>query len=111
MAQTRTVAPASGMPRELKTISSLREPWAWAGGTTPGAICSTNTRSAQRNVIVLTRSTRDAVFDRIISLPLQSDLWYRRRDYKELCSGLAPALHGRGRGSGNRLFSRKLPIA
>src|SRR5260370_37521633 len=66
MAQTRTVAPASGMPRELKTMSSLREPCARAGPIAPGTTCSTSASIAQRNVIVLARLKRDAIFDRII---------------------------------------------
>src|SRR5260370_13439612 len=67
MAQTRTVAPASGMPRELKTMSSLRVPCARAGRTAPGTTCSANASIAQRNVIVLARLKRDAIFDRIIA--------------------------------------------
>src|SRR5437667_9802957 len=70
MAQTRTVAPASGMPRELKTMSSLREPCACAGPTTPGTTCSASASSAQRNSIVVARLKRDAIFDRIIAVPV-----------------------------------------
>src|SRR6266478_4576888 len=67
MAQTRIVAPASGMPRVLKTMSSLREPCACAGATIPGHTCSASAANAQRNVVVLARLKRDAIFDRIIS--------------------------------------------
>ena len=71
MAQTRTVAPASGMPRELKTMSSLREPCACAVPTPPGTTRSASASSAQRNPIVVARLKRDAIFDRIITiLPL-----------------------------------------
>src|SRR5467141_1786484 len=57
MAQTRTVAPASGMPRELKTMSSLREPCPFATGTI-GHAWNSNASATQRNPI--------AIFDRII---------------------------------------------
>src|SRR5216683_4514390 len=72
MAQTRIVAPASGMPRVLKTMSSLREPCALAGEMTPGHTCSASAANAHRSVIVLARvrpacaGRRDAIFDRII---------------------------------------------
>src|SRR6266704_2562044 len=59
MVQTRTVAPASGIPRELNTMSSLREPCACAGRTVPGHTCSASASNAQRNPV--------AVFDRIIT--------------------------------------------
>ena len=77
MAQTRIVAPASGMPRELKTMSSLREPWALAGTTIPGHTCSASVSNAHRNVIVLARlkpacaGGRDAIFDRIIAISFE----------------------------------------
>src|SRR5437667_5188290 len=68
IAQTRTVAPASGIPRELKTMSSLREPCACAGPTAPGTTCKASARNAQRNVIVLAHAAAcDAIFDRIIA--------------------------------------------
>src|SRR5260370_5451376 len=60
IAQTRTVAPAKGTPRELKTMSSLREPCARAGPIAPGTTCSASASIAQRNPI--------AIFDRIIIL-------------------------------------------
>src|SRR5882724_6465520 len=72
MVQTRTVAPASGTPRELKTISSLRVPCAGAGPTAPGNTCSANASSAQRKPIAFARLQPDwagrrvAIFDRII---------------------------------------------
>jgi hypothetical protein len=72
MAQTRTVAPASGMPRELKTMSSLRVPCACVGATAPGQTCRASATSAQKNVIVVARlkpdwaGRCDAIFDRII---------------------------------------------
>src|SRR5712691_6566310 len=86
MAQTRMVAPASGMPRELKTMSSLREPCACAGETAPGHTCSASVSNAHRNVIDLARlkpacaGRRDAIFDRIIAFLLarRSLLWLRR---------------------------------
>src|SRR2546427_11635566 len=59
MAQTRTAAPASGTPRELKTMSSLRVPCACTGPTAPGTTCSASASNAQRNPI--------AIFDRIIA--------------------------------------------
>src|SRR6266478_113059 len=62
MAQTRIVAPASGMPRVLKTMSSLREPCACAGATMPGHTCSASVRSAHKDPI--------AIFDRIIAFLL-----------------------------------------
>src|SRR5262249_139513 len=69
MAQTRTVAPASGMPRELKTMSSLREPCACAGATAPGNTCSANASNAQRNPI--------AILHRIIERLLSEKNWSR----------------------------------
>src|SRR6266571_4676940 len=51
MAQTRTVAPASGVPRELKTMSSLREPCACAGTIPQGHTCSASASNAQRNPV------------------------------------------------------------
>src|SRR5712664_84377 len=60
MAQTRIVAPASGMPRELKTMSSLREPCACAGATMPGHTCSASATNAHKKPI--------ATFDRIITI-------------------------------------------
>ena len=63
-----TVAPASGIPRELKTISSLRVPCARVGTTAPGQMCSASATNAQKNVIVVARLKRDAIFDRIIEL-------------------------------------------
>jgi hypothetical protein len=71
MAQTRTVAPASGMPRELKTMSSLREPCACVGLTAPGTTCSASASNVQKNVIVVAREKRDAIFDRIIAILLR----------------------------------------
>src|SRR5947209_7021326 len=67
MAQTRTVAPASGIPRELKTMSSLRDPCACAGETMPGAKCSASVSSVHRKAILLAHSKCDANFDRIMS--------------------------------------------
>src|SRR5216684_7098370 len=72
--QTRTVAPASGMPRELKTMSSLREPCACAGATAPGHTCSASAASAQRNSVFLARLKRDAIFDRIIFVVADSEI-------------------------------------
>src|SRR5947209_5595814 len=68
--QTRTVAPASGTPRELKTMSSLREPCACAGATAHGQMCSASARMAQKNGIVLAPALAgDAIFDRIMRAP------------------------------------------
>src|SRR5260370_33861501 len=83
MAQTRTAAPASGMPRELKTMSSLRVPCALAGPIAPGTTCSASASIAQRNVIVLARLKRAAIFDRIIAaskLGLVSVCYTQRRE-------------------------------
>src|SRR5277367_5938973 len=72
MAQTRTVAPASGIPRELKTMSSLRVPCARVGTTAPGQMCSASATNAQKNVILMARHKPDwagrygAIFDRIM---------------------------------------------
>src|SRR5438309_11648536 len=63
MAQMRIVAPARGMPRELKTISSLRDPCACAGVIRPDHACSAITRSAHKNPT--------AIFDRIIRFPFK----------------------------------------
>src|SRR5258708_31202541 len=71
MAHTRIVAPASGMPRVLKTMSSLREHCACAGATTAGHTCSASVTSAHRNRIVLARLKRGAIFDRIIGSLVQ----------------------------------------
>src|SRR5271154_7108988 len=55
-AQTRTVAPASGMPRELKTMSSLRVPCACAGATAQGQACNPVASPAQKaNLVILDR--------------------------------------------------------
>src|SRR6266851_7315502 len=82
MAQTRIVAPASGMPRVLKTMSSLREPCACAGATMPGHTCSASVSNAHRNVIVLARLKRDAIFDRIIYVPFSLVCAGERRNEK-----------------------------
>src|SRR5882757_5962296 len=74
IAQTRIVAPASGMPRELKTISSLREPCACAGETTPGHTCSASVMSAHKNPI--------AIFDRIIVSLVQDECTTARQSGK-----------------------------
>src|SRR5579859_6390970 len=66
MAQTRTVAPASGVPRELKTMSSLRVPCACTGRIAPGTTYRASASNAQKNVIVIARSKRDAIFNSII---------------------------------------------
>src|SRR5258708_6007277 len=47
MAQMRMVAPASGIPPRLKTMSSLRDPCACAGGAAPGHTFSASVRNAQ----------------------------------------------------------------
>src|SRR6266436_3229109 len=57
IAQTRTVAPANGTPRELKTISSLRVPCPFATGTI-GHAWNISVSATQRNPITL--------FDRIM---------------------------------------------
>src|SRR5882757_10558080 len=80
IAQTRIVAPASGTPRELKTMSSLREPWACAGETTPGHTCSASVSSAQKHPI--------AIFDRIIRLPFLMPVNSLRVDQASVRAGL-----------------------
>src|ERR1700744_4838614 len=60
MAHTRTLAPANGTPRELKTMSSLRVPCACVGATAPGHTCSASISHAQKIPI--------AFFDRIIAV-------------------------------------------
>src|SRR5271163_1086070 len=70
-AQTRTVAPASGTPRELKTMSSLRVPCACTGATAPGTRCSASISHAQKIPI--------AFFDRIIGFfdPFRRDMRFQ----------------------------------
>src|SRR5206468_10076861 len=81
MVHTRTLAPAKGTPRELKTMSSLRVPCACSEPTGPGTTWSTSASSAQRNVIASARAKRDAIFDRIISASSAGlrAVWYTRR--------------------------------
>src|SRR5271154_2583304 len=67
-AQMRTVAPARGTPRELKTISSLRVPCACTGASAPGTRCSASVSHAQKIAIVVARGKRAAILDRIIGL-------------------------------------------
>src|SRR5260370_7474581 len=87
IAQTRTVAPASGIPRELKTMSSLREPCACAGPIAPGHTCNASAASAQRNDIVLARLKRDAIFDRIMQLPQRNGGLNGPRVLQQLAGG------------------------
>src|SRR5271155_750375 len=68
-AQTRTLAPARGMPRVLNTMSSLRVPCACTGATAPGTRCSASISHAQKIPIVVARVKRAAILDRIITIP------------------------------------------
>src|SRR5215469_9108515 len=65
---TRMAASASATPRQLDTMSSLRELCPRLGSTTPGTRCSNNATSVQRKVILVTRAKRIVNFDRIICL-------------------------------------------
>src|SRR5580704_1261150 len=68
IAQTRTVAPASGTPRVLNTMSSLRDPCPCAGFTTPGHKCSA--------IATIVHKIPIRIFDRIMAF---FALWYSIR--------------------------------
>src|SRR5260370_37896168 len=110
MAQTRTVAQARRMPRELMTMSSLREPCACAGAIARGNTCSASAASAQRNSVFLARLKRDAIFDRIMQLPQRNGGLNGPRVLQQLAGGDGD-LDDIGGNAGGVRASRDFPAA